>query len=125
MELKDLAASRAIESGGRLKVQSALNPALWLCAIISTPALCVAGFSESPPNWLPWLIIIPVVIACLGFIFLLIFDRDKLQSEDYQIRKRSLELIEQKGMGSPVSLASSNDIVAPDALLGSTEDNEQ
>ena len=44
----------------------------------------------------------PVAAAIVGFLFLLIFDRDKLQSEDYQLRKRSLELIEQKGDPRPV-----------------------
>lgn len=37
------------------------------------------------------------LIAMFGFLFLLFFDRDKLQSEDYQIRKRSLEMMQQKG----------------------------
>jgi hypothetical protein len=46
------------------------------------PIVLVVGFS-------------PIVMAILGYGFLLIFDRDKLQSEDYQIRKRSLEMIEQ------------------------------
>jgi len=39
----------------------------------------------------------PVAAAIIGFFFLLLFDRDKLQSESYQIRKRELEIIEQKG----------------------------
>ncbi len=36
-----------------------------------------------------------------GFVFLLFKDRDKLQSEEYQIRKQAIELIEQKGDVSP------------------------
>src|SRR5690606_5813974 len=101
VDIKSAIASRAIESGGRLKVQSALNPVLWLCGIICVPALCIAGLSPSPPWWIPWLILAPVALAAIGFLFLLLFDRDKLQSEDYQIKKMSLELYEQKGMTAP------------------------
>lgn len=124
LDLKNIIASRAIESGGRLKVQSALNPVLWLCAIISVPALCVAGFSNNSPAWIPWLVFGPVTLACIGFLFLLFFDRDKLQSEDFQIKKKSLEIYEQKGMNAPLSLSSTNDIVSPDALLESSENAE-
>lgn len=99
---KNILATKVIESGGKLSVKSALNPILWLCAIVSIPSLVIAvwGFSE-PPNWLIGLIIGPVFIALLGFLFLLFFDRDKLQSEEYQLKKRSLELIQEKGQSEP------------------------
>ena len=32
-----------------------------------------------------------------GFVYLMLFDRDKLQSEEYQIRKLSLEYMQEKG----------------------------
>ncbi len=51
--------------------------------------------SEPSTNHLYALASVPVGVACFGFLFLLFFDRDKLQSEDYQIRKKSLEIIEQ------------------------------
>ena len=102
-DLKTIIAQRVVESGGRLRVQSALNPALWLCGIISTPALLTLAVAESPPDWLAWLIVSPVVLAMFGFLFLLFYDRDKLQSEDYQLKKKSLELIEHKGMTGPIS----------------------
>ncbi|MFD1630068.1 hypothetical protein [Pseudopedobacter beijingensis] len=99
---KNILATKVIESGGKLSVKSALNPILWLCAIISIPSLVIAvwGFNE-PPTWLIGLIIGPVFIALLGFLFLLFFDRDKLQSEEYQLKKRSLELIQEKGQSEP------------------------
>ncbi|MDX7854330.1 MULTISPECIES: hypothetical protein [Aeromonas] len=116
-DIKDLMASRAIEAGGRLKVQSALNPVLWMCAIISVPALFISGFSDNPPPWIAYAVFGPICTAILGFFILLIFDRDKLQSEDYQIKKKSLEIYEQKGMKSPLQLSSSNDIGTPDELI--------
>jgi MFS family permease len=123
VDIKSAIASRAIHSGGRLKVQSALNPALWLCGIICIPALCVAGLSPNPPWWIPWLILAPVALAAIGFLFLLFFDRDKLQSEDYQIKKMSLELYEQKGMSAPATLPLM-DSTSPDNLLSSPDGAE-
>lgn len=87
--------SRAMDQGGQLRVRSALNPALWLCAIVSLPMLTLAAFISSIPTTLVVIGCAPIAIACFGYLFLLFFDRDKLQSEDYQIRKRSLEMIEQ------------------------------
>jgi hypothetical protein len=94
-------ASRIVEAGGKLRVRSALNPVLWLCAIITVPCLFCMPFVPRPPTWLVFLGCAPVATAVFGFLFLLFFDRDKLQSEDYQIRKRSLELIQQKGEAEP------------------------
>ena len=54
------------------------------------------------PWWIITIALVPVGIAAFGFIFLLIYDRDKLQSEDYQIRMRSLDLIQAKGEPFPI-----------------------
>ena len=123
-DLKTVIAQRVIESGGRLKVQSALNPALWLCGIISTPSLLTLALADSPPGWLVWLIVAPVALAMFGFLFLLFFDRDKLQSEDYQLKKKSLELIEQKGMTGPIT-DDAIAIISPDDLLKIKKGDEQ
>ena len=97
VSLRETVTSKIVEAGGRLIVKSALNPMLWLCAIIPAPSLLFAIFLESIRDYLLILAAAPVVAAIAGFLFLLIVDRDKLQSEDYQIRKRSLEMMQQKG----------------------------
>ena len=66
-----------------------------------------------PPTWLVFLTCTPVAAAVLGFFFLLVFDRDKLQSEDFQIRMKSLELIQQKGDSFPISVTSIEAISNP------------
>jgi len=111
--MKNNIATRAIEAGEKLTVRSALNPILWLCALVTMPSLLVVPFVDDSPNWLIFLICSPVLIALFGFIFLLIFDRDKLQSEDYQIKKRSLEIIEQKGDDAPMLIEHSSLNVIP------------
>lgn len=65
---------------------------------------------------------------CIRLLFLLIFDRDKLQSEDYQIRKKTLDIIQEKGDKFPVLAASIQAIANPDLPKLSTDkkgvDNE-
>lgn len=55
------------------------------------------------PLWIILLVVSPVCVAIIAFSYLLFFDRDRLQSEDYQIRKQSLELIQEKGEPFPVN----------------------
>ena len=109
--------AKIVEAGGKLTVRSALNPMLWLCAIVSIPSLLAASFMTTPPTWLIALICAPVGMAILGFAFLLLFDRDKLQSEEYQLRKRSLELMQQKGDIKPLPIDETAVIETPEAHL--------
>jgi hypothetical protein len=98
MPITETIAKKAMETGGRLRVKSALNPVLWLCAIITIPGLMYLRSSQvEPPLLIQFIIGLPVLVASLGFLYLMIVDRDKLQSEDYQIRKLSLELVQEKG----------------------------
>lgn len=124
MNIEDKISQKAIEAGGRLRVKSALNPILWLCGLITVPCVAALSYMNPPaPIWLVVLAFIPVVCAALGFLFLLIMDRDKLQSEDYQIRKKSLELIQQKGDALPIASTSIEAIANPiyDALPSSQD----
>lgn len=80
-----------------MTVRSALNPVLWLCAIVAVPCAVLISIMDSAPIVLTYMAVGPVGTAIAGFAFLLLFDRDKLQSEDYQLRKSYMEMIEQKG----------------------------
>ncbi|MGR1251797.1 hypothetical protein [Aeromonas veronii] len=103
MDIKNTIASKAIDAGGRLRVKSALNPMLWLCAIVTLPGLVYIGQSDREVSFFIQLTVTsPVFIALFGFLYLLFFDRDKLQSEDYQIRKQTLELVQEKGDEFPM-----------------------
>ena len=106
--------SRAVESGGKLTVRSALNPILWLCAIITVPTLVAGAVRPELPSWVIAVGCLPVIAAIFGFLFLLFFDRDKLQSEDFQIKKRTLELTQQKGDPAPVQVSLENVISNPE-----------
>ena len=112
---------RMADVGGRLRVKSALNPVLWLCAVVTVPVIGFATFAKEPT----WLIVclvvlafLPLVLVGVGFLVLLLRDPDKLQSEDYQIRKRTLEMIGEKGQ--EVSLV---DLVAAARLRLTNKDD--
>lgn len=121
MSLREAIITRVMQAGGRLTVRSALNPILWLCGIITVPALIAFSLMSQPPHWIVWLAFAPVIAAIFGFLFLLLFDRDKLQSENYQIRKMELELIEEKGKPA-IEAASVEVIQQPLALEGDVEE---
>ncbi|PHS29650.1 MAG: hypothetical protein COA95_11620 [Methylophaga sp.] len=121
--MRENIAARAIDAGGKLTVKSALNPILWLCAIVSIPGLCTIPFINTVPIWLIILICGPVVTAMLGFLILLTIDRDKLQSEEYQIRKQTLEYMQQKGQALP-SLGNDAELITPPELRRLLEEEE-
>lgn len=103
VSLKEQLVGRSAAAAERLLVRSALNPVLWLCAIVTVPCVALAALSDDPPRWLIVLAYGPVVLVSIGFIFLLIFDRGKLQSEDFQLRTRVLELMMEEKGGLPES----------------------
>ena len=115
MTVKETITQKIVEAGGRLQVRSALNPALWLCGIVTMPILLSSiAFGVELSFVLQLVAATPVAIAAIGYIGLLVFDRDKLQSEDYQIRKQSLELIQEKGDHIPINATSIEHISNPD-----------
>lgn len=115
--MKEQFLSRAVEAGGRLTVKSALNPILWLCAIITLPTLVAGALGPGLSTWVVVVGCAPVICALFGFLFLLFFDRDKLQSEDFQLRKRTIELSQQKGDPHPIAINPRDVIENPDSLL--------
>ncbi|MFT0696717.1 hypothetical protein ACDX34_21765 [Acinetobacter bereziniae] len=114
---------RAMETGGRLTVKSALNPILWLCALISIPTISANVF-WTLPVWISIIGCSPIIMAMFGFMFLLFFDRDKLQSEDFQLKKRSLELVEQKGDITPRLITNEEVTSNPDLPSISSQNND-
>lgn len=113
--IREAIGRRFFDAGERLRVRSALNPALWLCVFVTVPCLYIFRSQiHELPIWIIAVIVLPVATAVIGYLYFLFFDRDKLQSEDYQIRMRSLELIQEKGETVPVVAASIDAISNPD-----------
>jgi len=127
MGLRDTIVTKTIEAVERLTVRSALNPILWLCGLVTIPSILVASYMTAVPTWLVFLACAPVAAALFGFLFLLFVDRDKLQSESYQLRKQGLELIEEKGDLRLIDATTIEVIANPDfpALPRSTSEGER
>lgn len=124
MTLRDSVVSRAFDAVEKLTVRSALNPILWLCGLVTIPSLVAASILATVPTWLVVLAFLPVLTALAGFAFLLIVDRDKLQSETYQLRKQALELIEQKGDIKAIPATTIEVISNPDYVALTTDKQE-
>src|SRR6185295_18725494 len=104
-ETRDRVLASVKEWGGSIRVKNALNPILWLCGIVAVPCIYALAFSPNPHPAIVWVLGGVVSTALLGFLFLLIFDRDRLQSEDYLLRNKTLELIEEKGSKRAIDAA--------------------
>ena len=115
---------KAQSAAGQLHVKSALNPLLWLCAIISLPCFgmaWVANGMEPLATMLVYVGVAPVGVTCLLAVFFAVFRPDKLQSEDYQIRHEAMELIREKGSTIDVSPSSLHVITNPIHRSGADE----
>jgi hypothetical protein len=114
--LIDRVMGRAHSAAGRLRVRSALNPMLWLCALISLPCLAGAWLArgvEPIATVLTFTGVAPVAVTCLQSMYFAVCRPDKLQSEDYQLKHETLELIKEKGSKIDVSPSSLEIIANP------------
>jgi hypothetical protein len=82
---------------------------LWLCAIISLPCFLGAFLFhgiEPLATILAWSGVAPIAVTCLQAVYFAIVCPEKLQSEEYQLRHETLEVIKQKG--SPIEISPSS-----------------
>jgi len=100
----------AQRAASHLIVRSALNPVLWLCAIVAIPCFAFAAYVQNDRP-LMWAFVIlgalPVLVACGLAIGFGIYKPSKLQSEDYQIRERGLDMLQlqQQTSGSIIDVS--------------------
>jgi hypothetical protein len=108
--------ARAQSAASRLRVKSALNPMLWLCAIIGLPCLVLSYFvrgTEPLATALVWFGGATIGATILGYFYFMLFAPEKLQSEEYQLRHEAFELIKQKGSSVEISPSSLEAIANP------------
>lgn len=91
---------QSISKAGTMRVKSALNPFLWACLIV--PPLCwyAAWVFQADVILLRTLVLsglIPVVLLAVAGLRFTFCDPSRLQSEEYQIKHQTLNLIEKKG----------------------------
>ncbi len=95
-----------LQAGGSLRVRSVLNPVLWLAG------MCLVGYAvvavstgREPPPVLTWILGGSVGVAVFSCVYLLGVDPDKLQSEEYQLRKQMIALVRDKGSRKTIEVA--------------------
>lgn len=116
VRLFDTLATKATAAASRLHVRSALNPMLWLCGIITIPAWLISAFLGDQSNigqLLAYVGAAPPCALIVGFFYFMLTAPDKLQSEDYQLRHETLELIRQKGSNIEIAPSSLDRIANP------------
>ena len=89
----------------RLRVNSALDSCLWLSVIAIPCGILGAVAAESGLVQIASLVLafLPVVLFVCAYTYFMISDPDKLRSENYELRKTALGIIQEKGDRFPIS----------------------
>lgn len=124
-EIIDRITRVAEQALGSIKVSSALNPCLWLC-VVATPLGLYGAVNSTPPVQTVCLAIasIPLLTFAVGFLYFMVLNPDKLRSEQYELKKMALELIEEKGGRIPMS-SSSVEAIANTEFVNREEDEKR
>lgn len=90
-------------AAARLKVRSALNALLYMFALALGPACFLLTRDDALAKHVGVvLILVPLILLGIGFLYFMLKDPTKLRSEEYEIKKMALELIEEKGRKIPI-----------------------
>lgn len=107
----------AQSAASKIQVKSALNPMLWLSAITLGTCLGFAKLFEDNSVLQTILVgvgLCPVLVTCMGFVYFAIKKPEKLQSEDYQIKHLSLQMIQQQSDGKEITIDTLKPIFNPE-----------
>jgi hypothetical protein len=97
----------------RVRVRSALNPIIWLSVAVPIIAWSAAFLFSNQYIFACVLIAmgcLPIIAAVLAYMILLFKSPDRLQSEEYQLRQRALQMVYRKG-GSTEIIDIANQVV--------------
>jgi len=85
-------------------VRTAINPLLWLVGLTTPLAFVLAAFIGD--QLIRLLLIcfaaIPVIATLIAYIIFMFRDPDRLQSEEYRIRQRALQILYKKGASADI-----------------------
>ena len=95
--------------------KSAMTPILYAC--LSSP-FCFTGAyllkdDAVLKNTLAFVGVLPIIVACFSYVYLLFYKTDKLQSESYQIRQDLLQMVMKKGNKIEILPVSLSEIANP------------
>jgi hypothetical protein len=103
-------------------VSSALNPLLWLTGLVTLPSLAAAFWTVD--LWKSFvffgLAIFPVGMTAGVYLYFMIRDPDRIQSEDYRIRKQAFKVILRRGANTEI-VGAAKDIARIEKLEGAID----
>jgi hypothetical protein len=90
---------------GTVKVRSALNPCLLLILVLAPLGLGAAVLSDNLLIKIVSLsfVAVPILLFVFAYVFFMIKSPDKLRSEEFELRRLALSVIEEKG--GPIAIA--------------------
>jgi len=95
--------------------RSALSPFALPCLYITVPLiLCLAIIPEKLQLYVFLLAAAPVSLFSIAALILLLFDRDRLHTEEHLEKRQAMELVESKSDGLIIEAVDLVDIVNPD-----------
>jgi ABC-type bacteriocin/lantibiotic exporter with double-glycine peptidase domain len=85
-------------------VRTAINPLLWLVGLTTPLAFITAAIigDLTVRLILICLAAVPVLVTLVAYIMFMFRDPDRLQSEEYRIRQRALQILYKKGRSTEV-----------------------
>ena len=95
----------AINRAGVIRVRNAINPLLWLSpvsAIICWTAAYVFRDDQILKYGFAGLGALPIIASIVGYFLYFFLDRDRLQSEEFVLKERALQLRYRKGASAEV-----------------------
>lgn len=116
MAILERATHSSIDAARSLRVRSVLNSVLWLTGITLPVCFCAAyAFREDSAVKLLLICagLVPLAVASVGFVYFAIRRPEMLQSEDFQLRERALQIVQEKGGVSVVDGSSLSAIMNP------------
>jgi uncharacterized membrane protein len=88
-----------------IRVRTVINPLLWLVGLTTPSAFILAAVIGDLLT--RWLLIgfaaLPVVATVIVYIVFMLRDPDRLQSEEYRIRQRALQILSRKGASTEIT----------------------
>jgi hypothetical protein len=85
-------------------VRTAINPLLWLVGLTTPLAFILAAFVGDRFTRLTLIFFagVPVIVTLIVYVIFMFRDPDRLQSEEYRIRQRALQILYRKGAGADI-----------------------
>jgi hypothetical protein len=85
-------------------VRTAINPLLWLVGLTTPLAFILAAFVGDQLTRLLLICFaaVPVIATLVVYVIFMFRDPDRLQSEEYRIRQRALQILYRKGRSADI-----------------------